>query len=124
MSLKMKALAVAAASVLALSGCSAAATTNTASGDHKDLKICVYTHGDGGSFWTVAQKGAEAAAADLGVTLDYQGSNNDSAKQASTIEAGIAAGCKAIAASAPDRNHELWFFSVQGTRCVHPRWSG
>ncbi len=100
MSLKMKALALAAVAVVALSGCSAAAPT--ADAGNKDLKICVYTHGDGGSFWTVAQKGAEAAAADLGVTLDYQGSTNDSAKQASTIEAGIAAGCKAIAASAPD----------------------
>lgn len=98
MSLKMKALALAAVAAIALSGCSAAAPAD----DTKALKICVYTHGDGGSFWTVAQKGAEAAAADLGVTLDYQGSNNDSAKQASTIEAGIAAGCQGIAASAPD----------------------
>lgn len=99
MSLKMKALALAAVSVLALTGCSAAAPADDGK---KDLKICVYTHGDGGSFWTVAQKGAEAAAADLGVTLDYQGSANDSAKQASTIDAGIAAGCQGIAASAPD----------------------
>lgn len=99
MSLKMKALALAAVSVLALTGCSAAAPADDGK---KDMKICVYTHGDGGSFWTVAQKGAEAAAADLGVTLDYQGSNNDSAKQASTIDAGIAAGCQGIAASAPD----------------------
>jgi len=99
MSLKMKALALAAVSVLALTGCSAAAPADDGK---KDIKICVYTHGDGGSFWTVAQKGAEAAAADLGVTLDYQGSNNDSAKQASTIDAGIAAGCQGIAASAPD----------------------
>lgn len=98
MSLKMKALALAAVAAIALSGCSAAAPAD----DTKALKICVYTHGDGGGFWTVAQKGAEAAAKDLGVTLDYQGSNNDSAKQASTIEAGIAAGCQGIAASAPD----------------------
>jgi len=98
MSLKMKALALAAVAAIALSGCSAAAPVE----ETKDLKICVYTHGDGGGFWTVAQKGAEAAAKDLGVTLDYQGSNNDSAKQASTIEAGIAAGCQGIAASAPD----------------------
>ena len=98
MSLKMKAIALAAVAAIALSGCAAAAPADNT----KALKICVYTHGDGGSFWTVAQKGAEAAAKDLGVTLDYQGSNNDSAKQASTIEAGIAAGCQGIAASAPD----------------------
>lgn len=96
--------ALAAVSALALAGCAATGgdTAAPAAGDNADIKICVYTHGDGGTFWSVAQKGAEAAAADLGVTLDYQGSTNDSAKQASTIEAGIAGGCSGIAASAPD----------------------
>ncbi|MEY4312759.1 MAG: hypothetical protein RLZZ319_268 [Actinomycetota bacterium] len=95
---------IAAVSSLALAGCAsnAGGGDGAAAGDHSDLKICVYTHGDGGTFWSVAQKGAEAAAADLGVTLDYQGSNNDSAKQASTIEAGVSGGCSGIAASAPD----------------------
>ena len=95
---------IAAVASLSLAGCSAATTDDgsSAAGDHSDLKICVYTHGDGGTFWSVAQKGAEAAAADLGVTLDYQGSSNDSAKQAATIEAGISGGCSGIAASAPD----------------------
>ncbi|WP_296633190.1 substrate-binding domain-containing protein [Rhodoluna sp.] len=102
MSLK-KYAALAAVAALALAGCaSPAATPTDGAGAHSDLKICVYTHGDGGTFWTVAQKGAEAAAADLGVTLDYQGSTNDAAKQASTIDAGVAAGCSGIAASAPD----------------------
>jgi simple sugar transport system substrate-binding protein len=95
-------VATAAIAALALSGCSSATDTAAPAGDHKDIKICVYTHGDGGTFWSVAQKGAEAAAADLGVTLDYQGANNDAAKQASTIEAGIAAGCNGIASSVPD----------------------
>jgi len=97
---KVAALAVVAA--MALSGCAQASNSSSSASDHKDIKICVYTHGDGGTFWSVAQKGAEAAAADLGVTLDYQGSNNDAAKQASTIEAGVAAKCSGIAASAPD----------------------
>ena len=66
------------------------------------LKICVYTHGDGGTFWSVFQKGAEKAAKVLGVKLDYQGANNDAAKQASTIAAGVAAGCKGMATSVPD----------------------
>ena len=95
-------VATAAVAALALSGCAAATDTAAPAGDNKDIKICVYTHGDGGTFWSVAQKGAEAAAADLGVTLDYQGANNDAAKQASTIEAGIAAGCNGIASSVPD----------------------
>jgi len=98
------AAAAAAALVLVLAGCTGggAATNKAAAPGNKDLKICMYTHGDGGTFWAVAQKGAEDAAASLGVTLDYQGSTNDSAKQASTISAGVAGGCKAIAASAPD----------------------
>jgi simple sugar transport system substrate-binding protein len=97
------AVAVAAVVALTMAGCSAASTdagsTEAAAAGNK---ICVYTHGDGGTFWSVFQKGAEQAAADLNVTLDYQGSTNDSAKQAQTITAGIAAGCQGIAASAPD----------------------
>ena len=91
---------IAAVASLSLAGC--AATSTPEAGGNEDIKICVYTHGDGGTFWSVAQAGAEAAAADLGVTLDYQGSTNDSAKQAATIQAGVAGGCSGIAASAPD----------------------
>jgi simple sugar transport system substrate-binding protein len=99
-----KLAALVAVSALVLTGCAATATDDgaTAPAATSDIKICVYTHGDGGTFWSVAQKGAEQAGTDLGVEIDYQGSINDSAKQAQTIEAGIAAGCDAIAASAPD----------------------
>lgn len=100
---------IATITVLALTGCATTATEEPAAEETtateeatSDIKICVYTHGDGGTFWSVAQKGAEQAGADLGVTVDYQGSINDSAKQAATIDAGVAAGCDAIAASAPD----------------------
>jgi simple sugar transport system substrate-binding protein len=48
-----------------------------------DLTIAMVTHGDGGSFWSVAKKGAEAAAKDLGITLRYSESNNDPEEQAS-----------------------------------------
>jgi simple sugar transport system substrate-binding protein len=91
---------IAAVASLSLAGC--AATSTPEPGGNEDIKVCVYTHGDGGTFWSVAQAGAEAAAADLGITLDYQGSTNDSAKQAATIQAGVAGGCSGIAASAPD----------------------
>jgi simple sugar transport system substrate-binding protein len=60
------------------------------------------THGDGGSFWSVAKKGAQDAAKAQGVTLDYQESNNDPAKQAQLIEAEIAKGVKGLAVSAPN----------------------
>lgn len=100
MSIK-KYAALAAVSVLALAGC--ASTTESGDGaGTSDIKVCVYTHGDGGTFWSVAQKGAEQAGTDLGIEVDYQGSTNDASKQAATIEAGVAAGCDAIAASAPD----------------------
>lgn len=101
-----KLAALVAVSALVLTGCAATATDDGATAPAapvtSDIKICVYTHGDGGTFWSVAQKGAEQAGTDLGIEIDYQGSINDSAKQAQTIEAGIAAGCDAIAASAPD----------------------
>ena len=42
------------------------------------------------------------AAKDLGVTLDYQESNNDPEAQAQFIEAGVDAGCDGIAVSAPN----------------------
>jgi simple sugar transport system substrate-binding protein len=99
-----KLAALVAVSALVLTGCSTAAETDTDTdaAPANDFKICVYTHGDGGGFWSVAQAGAEQAGKDLGVTVDYQGSTNDSGKQAQTIEAGIAGGCDAIAASAPE----------------------
>lgn len=101
MSMK-KYVALAAVAMLTLAGCASPAAETETAAPTSDLKICVYTHGDGGTFWSVAQKGAEKAAADLGVELDYQGANNDAAKQASTIEAGVAAGCDGIATSVPD----------------------
>ena len=71
-----KILALLAGAALVLAGCSSSteettATETAAANPNADIKICVYTHGDGGSFWSVAQKGAEAAAADLGVTLHH-----------------------------------------------------
>ena len=100
-------LAAAVAAMLALSACSSGQDNNksdssASGGDHKDIKICMYTHGDGGGFWSVAKKGAEQAAKDLGVTLDYQESNNDPEAQAQFIEAGVSAGCDGIAVSAPN----------------------
>jgi simple sugar transport system substrate-binding protein len=97
-----KLAALVAVSALVLTGCATTAAEEETAAPAGDFKICVYTHGDGGGFWSVAQKGAEQAGTDLGVTVDYQGSTNDSGKQAQTIEAGIAGGCDAIAASAPD----------------------
>jgi simple sugar transport system substrate-binding protein len=101
-------LAVAVAATLVLSACGSGQDDSSDSDDaagsssNSDIKICMYTHGDGGGFWSVAKKGAEQAADDLGVDLDYQESNNDAEAQAQLIEAGVSAGCDGIAVSAPN----------------------
>ena len=75
-------LAVAVAAALVLSGCAAGHRATTAATarapapvatTNADIKICMYTHGDGGGFWSVAKKGAQKAAADLGVDLRLPG---------------------------------------------------
>lgn len=101
------AAAVVSASALVLAGCASGGSGgDSQAADNKDIKICVYTHGDGGTFWSVFEKGAEAAATMTGVTLDYQGTTNDAAKLAQAIEAGVAGGCSAISVSVPDAGAE------------------
>jgi simple sugar transport system substrate-binding protein len=99
-------LAAAVVAALVLAGCASGTDSDDdgdgGSNDNADIKICMYTHGDGGGFWSVAKKGAEKAADDLGVDLDYQESNNDPEAQAQFIEAGVDAGCDGIAVSAPN----------------------
>jgi simple sugar transport system substrate-binding protein len=103
------------AGVLGLAACSSSGSSDTKASDSSgstaagadsaaggDLKIAMVTHGDGGSFWSVAKKGAEDAAKSMGVDLDYQESNNDPQKQAQLIEAAVSAGVKGIAVSAPN----------------------
>jgi simple sugar transport system substrate-binding protein len=68
----------------------------------KDVTIAMVTHGDGGSFWSVAKKGAEAAAEDLGVELRYSESNNNPEEQAQLIEGAVTEGVDGLAVSAPD----------------------
>jgi len=68
----------------------------------QDVTIAMVTHGDGGSFWSVAKKGAEAAAEDLGVELRYSESNNDPEEQAQLIEGAVTEGVDGLAVSAPN----------------------
>src|SRR5690606_374331 len=82
----------------------------TASGDDdgardardSDIRIAVVTHGDGGSFWSVAKRGAEDAADAMDVDLDYQESNNDPQRQAQLIETAITSGVQGLAVSVPN----------------------
>jgi len=68
----------------------------------RDLTIAMVTHGDGGSFWSVAKKGAEQGAKDMGVELKYSESNNDPEEQAQLIEAAVTEGVDGLAVSAPN----------------------
>jgi len=99
--------AVLVAAALGLTACSSTnGSTDQGTGAPADgsssIKIAMVTHGDGGSFWSVAKKGAEDAAKAMGVTLDYQESNNDPQKQAQLIEAAVGAGVQGLAVSAPN----------------------
>ncbi len=95
---KMRFAAVVGTAVILLAaGCGSskkAASTTTAGAGQTTVKasqgaavtICVITHGDGGVFWSVFQKGAEKAGKDLGITVRYIGSNNTGTKQAADID--------------------------------------
>ena len=60
------------------------------------------THGDGGSFWSVAKKGAEQAAGRSASRSTTAESNNDPEKQAQLIEAEVTKKVDGIAVSAPN----------------------
>jgi simple sugar transport system substrate-binding protein len=68
----------------------------------QDLTIAMVTHGDGGSFWSVAKKGAEDGAKAMGIELKYSESNNDPERQAQMIEAAVTEGVDGLAVSAPN----------------------
>ena len=59
------------------------------------------THSDDGPFWSVVKRGAEQAAKDLGITVVWDASNNDPAKQVQLIDAAVAEGASGIASSLP-----------------------
>jgi simple sugar transport system substrate-binding protein len=68
----------------------------------RDLTIAMVTHGAGDTFWAVVKKGAEQAAKDMGVKLNYQESANDPQRQAQEIEAAVTQKVDGIAVSVPN----------------------
>ena len=62
----------------------------------------VVTHGDAGTFWSVVEVAVKDAAAAIGCTVVYFGSNNDALAQSQEIQAAIAAGSDGIAISLAD----------------------
>ncbi len=85
----------------ALSGCSGTGQEDTSSTDSGsvDLDIAVITHGaPGDSFWDVVRSGADKAADDLGVTVDYN-SDPDPTRQAELIDNAVSQGVDGIVVS-------------------------
>jgi len=111
---KMRWLAVLLALVMVAAACGSDAAEETTGGDtgddteevdvaqSGDLTFYMITHSDDGPFWSVLKRGAEAAAADVGVEMVWQGSNNDANVQAEFIDAAVAAGADGIGASLPN----------------------
>lgn len=109
-------LLIAASLAMVLAGCGGGSSNSTTSAatsastpvaaeapaDGRNLTIAMITHGDGGSFWSVAKKGAEQAAKDMGVKLVYNESDNDPQKQAQMIDAAISQKVDGLAVSAPN----------------------
>jgi simple sugar transport system substrate-binding protein len=79
---------------------SVADTVDVTAGE--DVTIAVVTHGDGGVFWSVFKKGALQAGKDLGITVNYQESNNSGTKQSDMINQAIADGAQGLAVSLAD----------------------
>lgn len=94
-------IAVSGAALLAATGLSAG-PTYAASTKSPRITIAVITHGDGGVFWSVFQKGAEKAGKDLRITVRYIGSNNTGTKQADAINQAVTDKVAGIAVSLAD----------------------
>ncbi len=85
------------AGLFLLAACTSSPTSTSPSGSAATqaggagLRFYMITHGDNGTFWSVVQKGEKQAATDLGVTVNYQGSNNDDTQECQFISAAVTA---------------------------------
>src|SRR5579864_3297117 len=73
-----------------VAACSSGSTTSSTPSPGSaagNLHFYFVTHGDNGTFWSVVQKGESQAASDLGVSVNYQGSNNDDTQECQFISA-------------------------------------
>ncbi|MBX6167790.1 MAG: sugar ABC transporter substrate-binding protein [Thermobispora bispora] len=93
--MKRKIIAVAAVLLGALTGCSSGngdqqgAAAQSEGAQAPAAKFAVITHGSAGdAFWDVVKNGAEAAAKQYGVTVNYQ-SDGDPAKQSQLIDQAV-----------------------------------
>jgi len=72
-----------------LSACSTGTPSGSSTGSR--YRFYMVTHGDDGSFWSVVRRAAKSAASEAGVSLTYQGSNNNDALECRDIDAAVAA---------------------------------
>ena len=82
-----------AAAIMFVAACSSSTTgaSNSPAPAGSSLHFYFVTHGDNGTFWTVVQNGQKQAATDLGVSVNYQGSNNDDTQECQFISAAVTA---------------------------------
>jgi len=87
----------------------APATTAAASGDdgqvsQRDMRFVVVSHGQSSDpFWSVAANGVEAAADDMGVTVEYQAPGTfDMVEMSQIIEAAVASQPDGLVVTIPD----------------------
>lgn len=73
------------------SGSTGTSNSPSAGAASSSLHFYFVTHGDNGTFWSVVQKGETQAASDLGVSVNYQGSNNDDTQECQFISAAVTA---------------------------------
>ncbi len=99
--------ALVAAAALVISGCSSQSTSGTTpanSATKTRLTVDMVTHGQAGDpFWALVQKGAQQAAADFNVALNYQSpKSTDPSAQASMISQAAAKKPDAMVVTIPD----------------------
>ncbi|MDQ2943527.1 MAG: sugar ABC transporter substrate-binding protein [Candidatus Dormibacteraeota bacterium] len=81
------------------SGTTSTSSSPSAASGGTSLHFYFVTHGDNGTFWTVVQNGQKQAATDLGVQVNYQGSNNDDTQECQFISAAVTAKPDGLAVS-------------------------
>ena len=68
----------------------------------KDISIAVITNGDDQEFWSLVRQGTEAAGRDLGITVRYQGANNNPDEEARMVDQAVTDNASGIALSVAD----------------------
>ena len=97
----LKALAAVSALALAVAACSSEGGAQNQGGGGEDLTIAMVTHeAPGDTFWDKIRAGAEAAADNLGITLNYS-NNQDAGEQSTLIQNAIDQGVDGLATTLP-----------------------